>query len=120
MRGWQHQAECRGIDPELFFPSGRDDSHLVQAHLGAVRGICAACAVASECRRWAIDTGQEYGLWAATTPTERRRERRRARERRRHAASSSRPDTSSPAGFPPAAVARTLPPRVRRGERDSS
>lgn len=95
MRGWQSQAGCTGQDPELFFPAGRDDSLLVAAHLRAVRPICAACPVALECLRWALDTAQEHGLWAATTPTQRRRERRRVRDQRRHAAQASERDPAA-------------------------
>lgn len=86
MRRWQHHAACRDTDPELFFPTGPDDSARTAAHLRAIGPICAACPVALQCRRWALETGQDHGLWAATTPTQRRRERRQARDQRRHQA----------------------------------
>ena len=75
--GWQTRAACRDTDPELFFPPTEDDTTSVVArHLMAARPVCHACPVATDCLRWALDTGQDYGLWAATTPTERRAIRR--------------------------------------------
>ena len=77
MAGWQTRAACRDTDPELFFPpSENDTSAIVAAHLAAVRPVCGACPVSTECLREALDTGQDHGLWAATTPTERRAIRR--------------------------------------------
>lgn len=75
--GWQTAAACRDTDPELFFPPTEDDTSVAVArHLLAVRPVCQPCPVAAECLRWALDTGQDYGLWAATTPTGRRAIRR--------------------------------------------
>ena len=106
MRGWQRHAGCRDTDPELFFPTGRDDSHLVEEHLRVVRPICRACPVLIECRRWALETGQEHGLWAATTPTQRRQERRQAREQRRlHPPATPPADRPDPEPAPAAASA---------------
>lgn len=75
--GWQTDAACRDTDPELFFPATEDDTSVVVAqYLTAVRPVCQSCPVTTECLRWALDAGQDYGLWAATTPTERRAIRR--------------------------------------------
>ena len=75
--GWQTRAACRDTDPELFFPPTEDDtSPAVARHLMAVGPVCRSCPVATECLRWALDTGQDFGLWAATTPTDRRAIRR--------------------------------------------
>ncbi|WP_328304790.1 WhiB family transcriptional regulator [Actinomycetospora sp. NBC_00405] len=74
---WQTAAACRDADPELFFPPSEDDaSTIVARHRIAVAPICGACPVATECLRWALDSGQDHGLWAATTPTDRRAIRR--------------------------------------------
>ena len=74
---WQSRAACRDADPELFFPPTDDDTCvLVARQKMAVAPICQACPVATECLRWALDTGQDHGLWAATTPTDRRAIRR--------------------------------------------
>jgi hypothetical protein len=74
---WQKHAACRDVDPELFFPPCDDDTSVIVArHRMAVAPICGACPVATDCLRWALDTGQEHGLWAVTTPTDRRAIRR--------------------------------------------
>lgn len=74
---WQTRAACRDVDPELFFPPSDDDTSVIVAgHLAAIAPICGSCPVATECLRFALDTGQDYGLWAATTPTDRRAIRR--------------------------------------------
>lgn len=74
---WQTRAACRDADPELFFPPSDDDTSVIVArHRMAVAPICQGCPVATECLRSALDTGQDYGIWAATTPTDRRAIRR--------------------------------------------
>lgn len=74
---WQTRAACRDADPELFFPASDDDTSVIVARARiAVAPICKACPVATDCLRWALDTGQDHGLWAATTPTDRRAIRR--------------------------------------------
>jgi hypothetical protein len=74
---WQKHAACRDTDPELFFPPSDDDASVITArHRIAVAPICGGCPVATDCLRWALDTGQDHGLWAATTPTDRRAIRR--------------------------------------------
>ena len=74
---WQTRAACRDADPELFFPASEDDTSVLVARARiAVAPICSGCPVATDCLRWALDTGQDHGLWAATTPTDRRAIRR--------------------------------------------
>ncbi|GAA4807928.1 transcriptional regulator WhiB1 [Actinomycetospora chlora] len=75
--GWQARAACHDTDPELFFPATDDDTSLTMARARiAIAPLCQGCPVATECLRWALDTGQDHGLWAATTPTDRRAIRR--------------------------------------------
>ncbi|WP_433785029.1 WhiB family transcriptional regulator [Actinomycetospora sp. CA-101289] len=75
--GWQTRAACHDTDPDLFFPATDDDTSLTTTRARiTIAPLCRACPVATECLRWALDTGQDYGLWAATTPTDRRAIRR--------------------------------------------
>jgi len=60
---------CRDVDPELFFPVGDhyDDK---------ARAVCHRCPVEEACGQWAMDTGQEFGLWGGLDPTQRKARRR--------------------------------------------
>lgn len=78
--GWQTRGACRDKDPELFFPpdegQGLDEAAAVQEQVAAARQVCRLCPVQRECLAWALDSGQDHGIWAATTPGERRLMRR--------------------------------------------
>jgi WhiB family redox-sensing transcriptional regulator len=65
-RGWQDQANCLGVDPDLFFPE---------------RG---ACVVRGDCLEYALANGEKFGIWGGLSERERRRLRRqRAQDGRR-------------------------------------
>lgn len=67
---------CAGTDPEVFFPNSTGDKFTKEARK-ATR-ICNRCPHIAACLQWALDTGQDYGVWAGTTPAERRRMIRKA------------------------------------------
>jgi WhiB family redox-sensing transcriptional regulator len=75
---WRYRAACRRVDPELFFPVSASGASLPQ--IEAARRVCGRCAVLTSCLRWALDTGQDSGIWGGTTAEE-RRALRRARRR---------------------------------------
>jgi WhiB family redox-sensing transcriptional regulator len=77
---WYHDAACQSEDPELFFPIGTNGPALLQ--LMDAKRICARCPVQSECLRWAIVTGMEYGVWGGMSEDERRALRRRTARHR--------------------------------------
>jgi len=67
-QSWRDSANCRTVDPELFFPAA---SH---AGVGAARAICRRCDVFTECLRDALDTPPGWdrdGIRAGTGPRER-------------------------------------------------
>ncbi|MFI5735861.1 WhiB family transcriptional regulator [Kribbella sp. NPDC051587] len=68
--GWILAAACREEDPELFFPIGTTGPSLLQAE--AAKRVCARCPVQPDCLDWALETGQDAGIWGGTTDTERR------------------------------------------------
>jgi len=59
---WRHVAACREVDPELFFPIGNSGPALLQIE---------------DCLRWAIDSGQDAGVWGGMSEDERRALKRR-------------------------------------------
>jgi WhiB family redox-sensing transcriptional regulator len=67
---WLPGGACRepDVDPEWFFPHGENYDR--------GREVCRRCPVKVQCGQWAMDTGQEFGLWGALTPEERKRLRR--------------------------------------------
>ena len=75
---WVRQARCKDEDPELFFPVGTTGPAAVQ--IEAAKSVCLSCQVRPECLEWAMDTGQEAGVWGGLSEDE-RRALRRARRR---------------------------------------
>lgn len=65
---WHEQANCRGLDPELFFPERGGTWESTQA-----KEVCAACVVRQECLEYAVNVGERYGLWGGLSEKERRR-----------------------------------------------
>jgi hypothetical protein len=84
---WRSRAACRETDrdgkpvhdPELFFPVGNTGPALLQAE--EAKAICARrCPVIEHCLRWALETGEDAGVWGGLSEDERRAmKRRRAR-----------------------------------------
>jgi WhiB family transcriptional regulator, redox-sensing transcriptional regulator len=73
---WRDDAACRDADPELFFPG--DDNRFARGHVKTAKLICRGCPASAACLSWALDTGQEAGIWGGLTDGERHRLRRRA------------------------------------------
>ncbi len=79
---WRHRAICRDEDPELFFPVGNSGPALLQ--IAEAKAVCERCPVINECLNWALETGQDAGVWGGLSEDERRSlKRRRARARAR-------------------------------------
>ncbi|WP_131744903.1 WhiB family transcriptional regulator [Frankia sp. Cppng1_Ct_nod] len=72
---WRYRAFCRGTDPEIFFPVGRTGP--AETQINAAKAVCRRCAVTTECLTWALDTGQDTGVWGGLNENERRELRRR-------------------------------------------
>lgn len=67
---WHADANCRGLDPELFFPG-------VGESIAQVRAVCRACDVQVECATFALNNGEHHGVWGGLSEKERRQIRRR-------------------------------------------
>jgi WhiB family transcriptional regulator, redox-sensing transcriptional regulator len=72
---WRHQAACRDEDPELFFPIGNTGPALVQ--IEEAKTVCQHCSVTEDCLTWALETGQDAGVWGGLSEDERRAVKRR-------------------------------------------
>ena len=83
---WRFKAACREEDPELFFPIGNSGPALLQ--IEEAKALCRICPVLEKCGQWALDSGQDAGVWGGLSEEERRaRKRRAARNRSRQARS---------------------------------
>jgi WhiB family redox-sensing transcriptional regulator len=72
---WRHRAACHDVDPELFFPVGVRMDAVRQTKVA--QAVCMACPVRRECLTWAMDSGQEYGVWGSLSENQRRALKRR-------------------------------------------
>jgi hypothetical protein len=59
---WHADANCRGLDPELFFPSVGQTSE-------EAKRVCRACDVQVECLTFALNNGEKHGIWGGKSRT---------------------------------------------------
>ncbi|GAA2215884.1 WhiB family transcriptional regulator [Nonomuraea monospora] len=79
---WRHRAACRDVDPELFFPIGNTGPALMQ--IEEAKQVCRSCSAVESCLKWALESGQDAGVWGGLSEDERRAlKRRSARARAR-------------------------------------
>jgi hypothetical protein len=62
---WASRALCAQTDPDLFFSDTA--SEIAQA-----KAVCVRCTALKECRSYALDTRQEFGVWGGIDRDERR------------------------------------------------
>jgi WhiB family transcriptional regulator, redox-sensing transcriptional regulator len=67
---WAGRGACRTEDPDLFFPIASTGPALKQ--VARAKAICARCEVLAACLSYALETGQDCGVWGGTTEQERR------------------------------------------------
>ena len=67
---WRNDAACRDEDPELFFPIGTSGPALTQ--ISQAKAVCRRCPAMSECLTWALESGQDAGVWGGDDEDERR------------------------------------------------
>jgi WhiB family redox-sensing transcriptional regulator len=73
---WRHDAACRDVDPELFFPIGNTGPAILQ--IDEAKQVCHRCPAMEPCLQWAIESGQDSGVWGGLSEDERRALKRRA------------------------------------------
>lgn len=83
---WRHRAVCREEDPELFFPIGNTGPALLQ--IEEAKSVCRRCPVIEQCLQWALESGQNEGVWGGLSEDERRAMKRRAARNRARQASA--------------------------------
>ena len=68
-RSWHDQANCLGVDPDLFFPERG-------ASTREAKEVCRGCVVREDCLEYALSNGEKFGIWGGMSERERRRLRR--------------------------------------------
>lgn len=82
---WRHKAACREVPGDLFFPTGNTGPALFQ--IEEAKAVCRRCPVMEQCLQWALESGQDSGVWGGLSEDERHAMKRRAaRNRARKAA----------------------------------
>lgn len=64
-RPWVVFAACRDADPDIFFPS-------TAAQEAAAKAVCATCPVSGECRAYADEAREYFGVWGGAGEKQRR------------------------------------------------
>lgn len=72
-------AACKGADPDLFFDAPAERVTAYKARVAKAKAVCAGCPVRAACLAYALDSGQDYGIWGGLTEDERRALRRQRR-----------------------------------------
>lgn len=66
---WRLRARCRGMDIAVFYLD--DDNPKAQPQRErTAKNICRRCSVIAECRQYAINSGEQHGVWGGLTPRE--------------------------------------------------
>ena len=76
---WWDEANCLGVDPDLFFPERGASTREAKA-------VCRGCVVSDECLEYALRNSEKFGIWGGMSERERRRVRRQRALTRRAAA----------------------------------
>lgn len=72
---WMDEAACAKIGaPDLWFPHPGQ----VSTESRAVVDVCRGCPVRLDCLQFALDNGEQHGIWGGLTVTERDQLRRGA------------------------------------------
>ncbi len=66
---WQDEANCLGVDPNLFFPERG-------ASTREAKEVCRGCVAREDCLEYALESGEKFGIWGGLSERERRRLRR--------------------------------------------
>ena len=72
---WRHRSACLDEDPELFFPIGNTGPAILQ--IEEAKKVCRRCEVREQCLAWALEAGQDHGVWGGMSEDERRALKRR-------------------------------------------
>ncbi|WP_081315597.1 WhiB family transcriptional regulator [Rhodococcus opacus] len=71
-REWRFHASCRSVSPDVFFgPDGERYGPRIRREREAKR-ICSSCLVLADCRAYAEESREGFGIWGGASEHERR------------------------------------------------
>jgi len=70
---WRKRSACKGQSSRAADPWYPEDDDYSQESTWIARTICASCPVREMCLEYAIETGQQHGIWGGLDPEERRK-----------------------------------------------
>lgn len=71
---WAEEGACREHpDPDIWFPTSKDEDH---PDTRRAKAICRRCPVQADCLRYALEAGEEFGIWGGESERARDRIRR--------------------------------------------
>lgn len=68
---WQLHARCRGMPADVFFTCDQDRGRRRLDHEMNAKRICRNCPVIRECRDYAVEAAEPYGIWGGMSAKER-------------------------------------------------
>jgi WhiB family redox-sensing transcriptional regulator len=68
---WQQDAACRGTDGSWFFPPERERESARNKRLARAKAVCMQCPVMADCRAYALQVGEPFGVWGGLSEEER-------------------------------------------------
>ena len=69
---WKAEGLCRGISPDLFYPTISDLRLWDETEAPGMR-VCDGCPVKAECLEYALANNERDGVWGGLCPTRRRK-----------------------------------------------
>lgn len=68
---WQDFGNCRGVDPDLFFPRRGE-----MVEINRALEVCGGCEVKVECLEFALTNNEKFGIWGGVSERGRRQIKR--------------------------------------------
>lgn len=91
---WRTQAACKGVDPDLFFPTRGAGGF---TDIREAKKVCDTCPVQPECLEYALVSGETVGVWGGMS--ERQRKRIRSARSLRQSRPRPRPECGTNSGY---------------------
>jgi WhiB family redox-sensing transcriptional regulator len=68
---WQQKGSCSAMPSEIFFFTDGERGSIRKKHEIKAKLICQTCEVISECKSFALDGREPYGIWGGLSEEDR-------------------------------------------------